>query len=247
MQGAGNASRSRLVSLRHPVVVTETERNRVGRIYGRYGASGRRARNWDSSNRGNNAIRDELAERLLALVTPELSRGPLLDVGCGNGWWLQRLTEAGVPPDRLSGVDILPERVAAARTAVAGADIREGDARTLGWNDATFAVVTLLTVLSSLGDSAAQRATLEEAVRVTRSGGIVATWEPRWPALRSRERRRVPVSLHRGVPRVRASVETITLLPPLARRLGRQTASLYPALVRMSPLRSHRLVILRKP
>jgi hypothetical protein len=43
------------------------------------------------------------------------------------------------------------------------------------------------------------------------------------------------------------SSRPITLLPPLARRLGRTTPRLYQALARLPSLRSHRLMEWRRP
>lgn len=99
---------------------------------------------------------------------------------------------------------------------------------------------SLLTVLFSLRDACDVRRALTEAARVTAPGARVVIWEPRVPTLNRAARlvRESEVSAALG-PEV--SSRPITLLPPLARRLGRATPRLYPALARLPALRSHRL------
>lgn len=118
--------------------------------------------------------------------------------------------------------------------------------RALPFDDARFELVLLLTVLSSLRSADDVRRALHEAARVTAPGGRVVIWEPRVPTLNRATRlvRDSEVSAALG-PEV--SSRAITLLPPLARRLGRATPRLYPALARLPPLRSHRLMEWRRP
>ena len=94
---------------------------------------------------------------------------------------MRELVEAGVQPERLSGIDIQPERVAAARQAVPGAEIAVGDARHLRFPDGGFAVVLQLTLLSSLGSPGAIREALGEGMRVLAPGGLLLIYEPRVP------------------------------------------------------------------
>jgi len=47
-------------------------------------------------------------------------------------------------------------------------------------------------------------------------------------------------------PQLDGRLHPVTLLPPLARRLGPATSTLYPVLGAVPPLRSHLLGVLRK-
>jgi len=222
------------------------EQGRVERDYARYSQSGRKRRAWDAANAGNVAIRSELEAALREALAEPLARGAaLLDVGCGRGWWLRRLRDAGAHPTTLHGVDILPERVAAAAEALSGADLRVADARALPYGDASFGAVTLLTTLSSLRDRDSVARALSEARRVTAPGGVIAVYEPRVPNPFNRSTLRLGLDdLERGLG---AGVEerTITLLPPLARALGSRTPTLYGRLARLRALRTHRLAWVR--
>lgn len=53
--------------------------------------------------------------------------------------------------------------------------------------------------------------------------------------------------IRRFFPDFRMKLHSITLLPPLARRLGRLTPVLYPVLAAIPPLRTHYLGVLIRP
>jgi SAM-dependent methyltransferase len=217
------------------------EQERIARVYAGYGSDRRRRRAWEAHNPGNVAIREELAQAVLELVPDAISGGGmLLDAGCGTGWWLERLLAEGVAPQRLTGVELLPERARAAAVRVAGASIEQGDLRRLPLPDGSCSLVTLFTVLSSMGSRAEARAALIEARRVLAPAGAVVIWEPRWPTF-NRHTRLIGLAELRVVLGARLTVRTITLAPPLARRAGR----LYEPLARVRALRSHRLVLAR--
>jgi hypothetical protein len=53
-------------------------------------------------------------------------------------------------------------------------------------------------------------------------------------------------AIHRVFPDFDLALQTTTLLPPLARRLGRLTTALYPKLARIRWLRTHYVGVLTK-
>jgi SAM-dependent methyltransferase len=222
------------------------ERDRVERIYSRYRRSARRRRAWAADNPGNEAIRAELLTAITDLGALTLADGAeVLDLGCGSGWWLAALAAAGIPPQKLFGVELLGDRVEAARRAVPGARIEHGDARSLRFEDGRFGLVLLFTVLSSLGSRESVRRVLREARRVLAPGGILLCYEPRYPNPLNRGTRRITNRDLAAAGVVPSEERTLTLLPMLARRLGTGTARLYPTLSRIRPLRTHRLLAYR--
>ena len=216
--------------------------------YSRYSRSPRKRRAWAADNPGNAAIRRELREELLRLAAPALQgQGKILDLGCGTGWWLRSLAEAGVDPARLWGIEEQPARVEAARRAVPGARIGVGDARALELEDGSFALVLLFTVLSSLPSSEAVKTALAEARRVLQPGGLLLIYEPRVANPLNRHTRRLADGELDAVGLVPRGQLSLTLLPALARRLGAHTESRYERLARLPQLRTHRLVSYRAP
>lgn len=226
----------------------DSHRRSVKRVYSGYARSRRKRRAWAADNPGNAAIRGELLAHLLRLAGPEISGGgPILDAGCGNGWWLRSLVEAGVEPGRLYGIDIQPERVTAARKTVPGAEIAVGDARHARFPDQTFAVVLQLTLLSSLGSQRAIREALGEGIRVLAPGGMLLIYEPRVPNPLNRHTLLIRNSDLAAAGVTPTDQVSLTVVPALARRLGGRTQERYERFASVPFLRTHRLVAYRKP
>jgi ubiquinone/menaquinone biosynthesis C-methylase UbiE len=182
----------------------------------------------------------------LRLAAPEIAgSGDILDAGCGNGWWLGALVEAGVEPKRLYGIDIQPERVTGAREALPGAAIAVGDARKLRFPDESFAVVLQLTLLSSLGSHRAIRESLGEGMRVLADGGVLLIYEPRVPNPFNRHTLLLTDSDLAASGVAPYEELSLTVLPALARRLGNRTETRYGRLARLPFLRTHRLIAYR--
>jgi ubiquinone/menaquinone biosynthesis C-methylase UbiE len=175
-------------------------------------------------------------------LPPALPAG-VLDIGCGSGWWLERLAEHGFSEHELSGIDASPSRVGAARLRVPEADVRVGDARSLPYETASIGLVLLMLVLSSLPDATSVENTLREARRVTAPEGVIVIWEPRVPNPFNAQTRLIRLRTLQRELGSELTVRTITVFPQLARRLGRRTEALYPLLARVPPLRTHRLVL----
>ena len=106
----------------------------------------------------------------------------LLDVACGAGYFL---TESASHVGRVAGVDLSEPRVELARRRLADriaggtAEIRQGDAGALPWEDAGFSAVTCTDAFPFFPDP--DRA-LAEMCRVLRPGGrAVVDMNPRVP------------------------------------------------------------------
>jgi len=126
------------------------------------------------------------------------------------------------------------------------ASSRVADACELPFVDAAFAAVFHVVSLSSLGEAGRVRAALTESARVLAPGGVLVVYESRFPNPLNRGTRllRRADLAAAGLPV--SESRSLTLLPPLGRRLGPFTATLHPCLSRLPPLRSHRLLALRR-
>lgn len=210
-------------------------------------ASARRRRAWDIANPGNVAIREELVAAASHAAADALrSGGDVLDAGCGTGWWLRRLAADGVAPARLHGVDVREAAVEAASRSLPEASVELADLRDLPHSGGRFAAVFVFTVLSSLADRTAVTLALRECWRVLAPGGVLVVWEPRVPTPLNRSTRLIRRRDLAAATGARPSGRSVTLLPPLARRLGPATGRWYPRLVRVPALRTHRLHVVRR-
>jgi len=91
--------------------------------------------------------------------------GEVLEVGCGTGLILQRLSRLA---SRAVGVDISPGMLEKARAR--GLEVYEGSATALPFDDASFDVTCAFKVLPHVPDL---KRALAEMARVTRPGGIL--------------------------------------------------------------------------
>lgn len=221
-----------------------TEAERIARAY--HDLEARAGSRWDIANRGNQAILAE-RRRWMRRLLGSLSGKRVLEVGSGTGGELAWLGSLGAAPGDLAGVDLLPDRVAAARAAHPGIRFDAGNAERLEFGDGSFDVVVALTVFSSILDDSMQRNVAREMARVLRPGGDVLWYDVRYDSNSNPNVKAVPESRVRELfPSLQVRLRSITLLPPLARRLG-PFAPLYPALTTVPPLRSHLIGLLSKP
>lgn len=227
----------------------QAESERLEAVYDGYAGSRRKSRAWGLEHPGTAAIRTRLLELILAAAEQELAgRGQVLDIGCGPGWWLERFRDAGVEEQRMYGVDAIRERIAKGHARLPESDLRVGDARSLPYPDGRFSLVLIVSVLSDLGSAEDVETALREAERVLGGGGLLLVYEPRMPNPVNPAVRRISKrDFVQVLGREGWSATPLTVLPPLAYRLGSSTERLYPLLARFRPLLSHRLVEYRKP
>jgi SAM-dependent methyltransferase len=147
----------------------------------------------------------------------------------------------------LSGVDLLDERVARARRTDASLDVRQADASMLPFEDASFDLAFQLTVFSSILDPAMRGAVAGEMVRVLKPGGAVVSYDFRVARDRQNTRPLRVAELRELFPGFAVDARRVTLVPPLARALARWSWLLCELLEAVPLLRTHDLVVLRKP
>lgn len=207
---------------------------------------------YDPRNPGNHEMLTE-RRRLTRAVLDRAGWVPLggrhvLEVGCGTGSELASMLELGASPSNLVGVDLLPDRIAAARYAYPQLDLRVGNAEKLEFANGGFDLVMAFTIFSSILDATMSAAVAREIVRVLKPGGGLLWYDFRYNSpgnsnVRGIGKRRV----HRLFPELDGKLYTVTVIPPLVRRLGSIAPAAYPVLAAAPPLRSHLLGLLRKP
>ncbi len=207
---------------------------------------------YDLRNRGNQQMLEErrrLAKRLLdhAGWIP-LGDRRVLEVGSGTGAELAWMLNLGASPSRLVGVDLLPDRVTAARYAYPKIEFREANAERLDFSDASQDLVMAITVFSSILDESMAANVAAEIHRVIRPGGALLWYDFRYDSPANRNVRGVGGRRVRELfPKLKGKLYSVTVLPPLVRRLGPLTTAAYPVLAVVPPLRSHLLGLLQKP
>jgi SAM-dependent methyltransferase len=236
---------------RNKMMPTDHEVQRLVDVFRRYRASDVIQAQWSEANPGNYAIVRERT-RAMGKVLNEAGYLPLthcrvLEVGCGTGKVLAGLTQWGALPKNLYGVDLVPERIMEAQQRFPEISFQLANAEQIDLPDASFDLVLQFTVFTAILDDQMMRNVAEEVYRVLKPGGAVLWYDFRYNNPWNRNVRGMPrESIQSLFPHLNVGLDSITLLPPLARRLGRATARLYPILMRMPVLRTHYLGLLRK-
>ncbi len=145
----------------------------------------------------------------------------ILDVGCGDGNVLRRLLLLGARPENLCGIDLIEERICRARAISPNICFLVGDAGALPFEGATWDMVLLFTVISSILDHEAQRRVASEAMRVLKPRGAVL-WYDFWVNPMNSDTEGIsPTRIRDLFPDCNYVLQRTTLAPPLARRLAR--------------------------
>ena len=109
--------------------------------------------------------------RVVGDLRARVGKGRVLDVGCGFGFLLRNLGEAGFD---VEGTDISPTALHHCRDAL-GLPVREGTLEEAGFEEESFEAVTALYIIEHVPDPLAF---LREVHRILRPGGLLLL---RWP------------------------------------------------------------------
>lgn len=227
----------------------DLELDEIRRTYEGYRSTGR-ARIWDLGNRGFRRIVQDRDRRLIRHLARSLpaAGATVLDLGCGEGRFAVVAREAGLPIASWIGVDLDPQAIASASESAPFASFVEASADRLPLEAASVDVIVASTLFSSLPSPELEAAIAKEISRVLVPGGWLVWYDLRYDnpanrAVHGLSRRRL-LHLFPGWP---GEIRSMTVLPPIARRLGPTTPVTYPLLELVPLLRSHLIGRLRRP
>jgi ubiquinone/menaquinone biosynthesis C-methylase UbiE len=103
----------------------------------------------------------------------------ILDVGCGSGAELRRMTTTGADPARCVGIDLMADRIERARQILPAARFVVGSAHQLPFPDASFDLVSQFVVFSSIVHHPMRQAIAREMIRVLRPDGRILWYDMR--------------------------------------------------------------------
>jgi len=226
------------------------ERARLRRVYDRYTREGRFSTRW-----GGNPATGFISETRWALMRAALDQcgvhlpsAWILDLGAGQSDDCERFRLAGGRPERIIALDLLDEFVRTSRRKHPTLRAVIGDAACLPFQAARFDVVHQSLMLSSVPDRTTRSAILREVRRVLIAGGLFLSYDARYPNPCNKETRPL-----RG-PELAAELEgwsmemrSLTALPPLLRTLAPVSLPACRLVEGVPFLRSHLLVVARKP
>jgi len=192
--------------------------------------------------------REEVTLRLLARRGIVSLRGrTLLEVGCGRGQRLAEFQRWGADPERIHGIDVVEPFVQQCSRTYPAFRVVRASGHQLPYPDDLFDLVSHSTVFSSILDDAMRANVARETIRVLKPGGLMIWYDFRYPspgntAVRPVARREILRLFHPHA----VALQSVTLLPPIARRLAGLSFSLCRILERLPFLRSHYVGIAQK-
>ncbi|PYP95857.1 MAG: SAM-dependent methyltransferase, partial [Gemmatimonadetes bacterium] len=143
----------------------------------------------------------------------------ILDVGCGTGYWMQRLIAWGAQPDHVAGIDLLRDRVRrAGPRCPRDIGLFCGSAGALPFRSARFDLVLQFQVLTSILDPDLRRCVADEMVRVLAPEGAILWYDFNVPNPRNPDVRPVKAAeIRRLFPKCSMELERVTLAAPVTR------------------------------
>jgi SAM-dependent methyltransferase len=178
----------------------------------------------------------------------DLTAARILEIGCGRGAWLQDFLRWGASPENLCGLDLLPERIAAAeKICPPGVHLRCCSALDSGFPNDSFDLVLQATVFTSVLDPALRSAIAAEMVRLVRPSGIILWYDfmvnnPANPDVRRVGKREI----HRLFPGCSIDLRRATLAPPICRAVAPRSWLGCHLLGAIPLLRTHYVGVIRK-
>lgn len=171
----------------------------------------------------------------------------ITEVGCGSGGNLHDLMRLGADPQRLQGLELLPERATQARaTLPAGLAVHAGDATSAAIGHGSQQAVLAFTLFSSLLDTSFRTALAQQMWQWVAPGGGVLVYDFVFNNPRNPDVQGVPLAeVRRLFPQARLHSRRITLAPPVARLLP--GGLIAPSATLLPFLRTHRLTWAVKP
>lgn len=207
---------------------------------------------YDLARPANYFAHCQLARRIAATLDRAallpLEGRKIADIGCGTGNWLLEFIQWGARPEDLFGIDLNPGRIEQARTRIPGARFEAGDASQLSLVAGSLDLACQFTAFSSVLDDSMRHSIASEMIRIVKPGGAIISYDlgvgnPKNSAV-------APISRETAqhlFPGCRIDIERVTLAPPLARMVAPHSWTLALFLERIPFLRSHNLMLIRKP
>ncbi len=190
-----------------------------------------------------------LLRLLVAQGLHDLAALKVVEVGCGSGGNLLEFLRLGFAPENLSGIELLPERFAAARHVLPQAVVlQQGDAAQARVEPGSVDIVMQSTVFTSLLDEAFQQQLAAAMWRWVRPGGAVLWYDFTYANPHNPDVRGVPLARVRALfPQGTITAQRLTLAPPIARRVCALHPGLYTLFNTLPLLRTHLLAWIAKP
>ena len=182
----------------------------------------------------------------------DVETAKVLEVGSGFGDGLRPFLLAGFPPNHLTGIDLMPERLKGAQNRLPGMNFVHGNAAEMqdNFGNGVFDIVCEQFCFCHIPDSEVKRKIAVEMVRVAKPGGFIFIHDWRinapWRHIYG-----MPQSIIRQMFRVGEATDRIVvfpshLWPPIGNLISLWALPLYQLCTSIPPLVGSKITVLRK-
>ncbi|MBM4286069.1 MAG: methyltransferase domain-containing protein [Deltaproteobacteria bacterium] len=203
-------------------------------------------------NPGHLFLVQQREQRMLELLRrhgfARLEDRRILEIGCGEGFWINEFIKWGAKAAHITAVDLIWRHVELTRARTnEEVTLICANAASLDLPDASFDLVLQATVFTSILDPAMKARVAGEMVRLLKPGGLILWYDyhvdnPANPDVKGVKK----AEIHRLFPGCRIELERLTLAPPLCRALAPYSFLLCHLLAKIPFLCTHYLGAIRK-
>ncbi len=190
--------------------------------------------------------REQQLLRLLRSHNLKAENNKILEIGCGRGGVLLEFLRYGADPKRLWGIDLLSDRLSAAKVYLPLGQFTQADGQFLPYESAQFDILLQFTAFSSILDPQIKRNMASEMLRVLKPDGVILWydfwWNPTNPQTAGIKPKEIKILFGRCV----FQFHKITLAPPIARLIVPLSWPLAIILESLKVFNSHYLAIITK-
>lgn len=177
----------------------------------------------------------------------DLSQMKILDLGCGSGGWLRTLMAWGADPEKLHGIDILPDRIETAKKLSHLIDYQVTSGFSIPFINASMDMICAHTVFSSVLSPSAREKMAKEMMRCLQPAGHIMIYDYRISSPKNPDTTGIGKNeITRIFPGMQIHSRSLTLAPPISRRI----APVSPCIAHMAEavfpfLRTHNIFIVQ--
>jgi SAM-dependent methyltransferase len=169
----------------------------------------------------------------------------ILEMGCGSGGVLTEYLGFGALPENLYGIDLIFDRLLAARYILSGSRFANADGQSLPFPAQTFELVLQSTAISSILDLEIRRKVCADMLRVLKPDGLILSYDFWWNPTNKQTLGFCLSEIRSSFPGCRIEYQKITLAPPIARRLVPISWLLSAFLEKLTIFNTHYFVVIR--
>ena len=202
-------------------------------------------------DKGNIFIIQDRERKMLDLLVKygmnPLDDKKILDVGCGLGGWLRNLLQYGAKPENLYGIELLHERFRRANYLCPNMNIIRGNAVNIDYDNEMFDIVLQSTVFTSITNYEIKKRIASEMLRVLKKDGIILWYDFRYNNPKNNNVSGIGKrEIIRLFPECDYEFQSVTLAPPIVRKLAKISWLSCFLLSKITFLRTHYFAIIRK-